>query len=104
MHPEDLSKCGLAVGDRIELVSAAGRATAIVGEDRHLKPGVISIAHGWGGAPGDDDPAVTGTAVNALIDNDRHVEAINAMPHMSAVPVNIVRLLGGKGELEEEGR
>lgn len=104
MHPEDLAARGLAVGDRIELVSAAGRATAIVGEDRHLKPGVISIAHGWGGLPGDDDPAVTGTAVNALIDNDRHVEAINAMPHMSAVPVNIVRMSRGRGDVAEEGR
>jgi anaerobic selenocysteine-containing dehydrogenase len=48
MHPEDLAARGLAVGDRIELVSAAGRAAAIVGEDRDVKPGVILIAHGWG--------------------------------------------------------
>jgi anaerobic selenocysteine-containing dehydrogenase len=93
LHPDDLAALGLVVGDRIELVSAAGRAIAIVGEDSHVKPGVVSMAHGWGGLSDImDDPGTTGTAVNALIDTDRHVEAINAMPHMSAVPVNIIRL------------
>jgi len=93
LHPDDLAALGLVVGDRVELVSAAGRAIAIVGEDSHVKPGVVSMAHGWGGlSDGTDDPRTTGTAVNALIDTDRHVETINAMPHMSAVPVNIVRI------------
>jgi anaerobic selenocysteine-containing dehydrogenase len=93
LHPDDLAALGLVVGDRIELVSAAGRTIAIVGEDSHLKPGVVSMAHGWGGlSDSTDDPGTTGTAVNALIDTDRHVESINAMPHMSAVPVNIIRM------------
>ncbi|MFY9327684.1 MAG: molybdopterin-dependent oxidoreductase [Georgfuchsia sp.] len=91
MHPDDLAALGIAAGDRIELVSAHGRVTAIAGVDRDVKPGVVSIAHGWGALPGgNEDIADSGTAVNRLIDNDRHFEPINAMPHMSAVPVNIV--------------
>ena len=32
-----------------------------------MKSGVVSIAHGWGALPGsNEDPAVTGSAVNAL--------------------------------------
>jgi anaerobic selenocysteine-containing dehydrogenase len=93
MHPDDLAAQGLSAGDRIELVSAHGRVTAIADVDKDIKPGVVSIAHGWGPLPeSNEDPALTGTAVNALIDTDRHYEAVNAMPHMSAVPINIVPL------------
>lgn len=93
LHPDDLAALRLAVGDRVELVSAAGSVRAILGEDRNIKRGVVSIAHGWGDQPdGGEDVAATGTAVNALIDTDRHYEAINAMPHMGAVPVDIVPL------------
>ncbi|WP_380875936.1 oxidoreductase [Sphingomonas sp. DBB INV C78] len=93
LHPDDLAALGVAAGDRVEIVSAFGRVVAIADEDATIKPGVVSIAHAWGGLPGsNEDPAVTGTAVNALIDNDRHFEAVNAMPHMSAVPVNIIPL------------
>jgi anaerobic selenocysteine-containing dehydrogenase len=90
LHPDDLAALGIVAGDRIEILSAHGRIAAIAGEDRDVKPGVVSIAHGWGALPGsNEDPSVTGSAVNALIDTDRHFEPINAMPHMSAVPVNI---------------
>ena len=44
----------------------------------------------WGGIPGaEDHPELEGTSVNALIDTDANFEAINAMPHMSALPVSI---------------
>lgn len=93
LHPDDLAALGIVAGDRIEIVSAHGRIVAIAGEDRDVRSGVVSIAHGWGALPGsNEDPAVTGSAVNALIDTDRHFEPINAMPHMSAVPVNITPL------------
>jgi hypothetical protein len=36
--------------------------------------------------------ASDGTCVNLLIDADRHYEPINAMPHFSAVPVDIARV------------
>ena len=91
MHPDDLAALGISEGDRVELVSAHGRTVAIAGVDAAIKPGVVSIAHGWGAPPGsNEDPANSGTAVNALIDNDRNFEAVNAMPHMSAVPINVV--------------
>lgn len=88
LHPDDLAALGLAAGDRVEIESAVGRVTAIVAPDANLRPGVVSMAHGWGGvAEADGDPVAEGTGVNLLIDTDIHFEAINAMPHMSAVPV-----------------
>jgi anaerobic selenocysteine-containing dehydrogenase len=90
LHPSDAAALNLNKGDRIEIQSAHARVTAIVDLDDTIKPGVVSMAHGWGPVPGsNEDPAVTGSAVNALIDNDRNFEPVNAMPHMSAVPVNI---------------
>lgn len=98
MHSDDLAAQGLAEGDRIEIVSAFGRVAAIAAVDDAVKPGVVSLAHGWGALPGsNEDPSVTGTAVNALIDADRNYEPVNAMPHMSAVPINIVPLTQGRG-------
>ncbi|MCO2075293.1 hypothetical protein IPC264_23715 [Pseudomonas aeruginosa] len=51
---------------------------------------VVSMAHAWGGLPGENaDPATRGASTNMLISTDRDVEPINAMPRMSATPVNI---------------
>src|SRR3546814_18173894 len=79
LHSADLAARGIAAGDLIEIVSAHGRVSAIASVDDAVKPGVVSLAHGWGALPGsNEDPAVTGTAVNALIDTDRYYEPINA--------------------------
>ena len=51
-----------------------------------MRRGVVSIAHCWGGLPGEEGPGVN---TNLLIATDKHVEAVNAMPRMSAVPVNV---------------
>src|SRR3546814_8019864 len=75
MHSADLAARGIAAGDLIEIVSAHGRVSAIAAVDDAVKPGVVSLAHGWGALPGsNEDPAVTGTAVNALIDTARRSE------------------------------
>ena len=36
---------------------------------------------------------IDGTCVNALIDTDVHFEEINAMPHMTAVPVRFAPIM-----------
>ncbi|MGE0776617.1 MAG: molybdopterin dinucleotide binding domain-containing protein, partial [Sphingomonadaceae bacterium] len=64
-----------------------GRIEASVQSDDAVRPGVISMSHGWGSLPDRDTHA--GSCVNLLISTERDVEPINAMPRMSAVPVNI---------------
>lgn len=92
LHPDDLAAFHLEAGELVELVTAHGGTTAIVAADVNVRPGVISISHGWGGLPDTaEGPDSVGTNVNLLIDTDRHFEDINAMPHMSAVPVRIRR-------------
>lgn len=91
LNPEDLAELKLAPGNKIEIESAHGRVVAIVDEDPALRRGVIALAHGWGDLPGSNAPVeASGTAVNRLIDTERNHEAVNSMPHMSAIPVNII--------------
>lgn len=91
LHPDDLAELGAAPGDLVDIVSAHGRARAVAAADPDVRRGVVSMAHGWGGQPGGlDDPAGEGAGVNDLIDTVERVEPVNSMPHMSAVPVNVV--------------
>jgi len=88
LHPGEFEPLGIAPGDRVEIRSGHGRIEAVAQPDRTLKPGLVSIAHCWGGLPEDgaDGPGVN---INALIACDSDVQTINAMPRMSGVPVTI---------------
>ncbi|HBO3353833.1 TPA: molybdopterin-dependent oxidoreductase [Pseudomonas aeruginosa] len=90
LNPEDMAANGLDNGDHIEISSDHACITAIVEADAAVRPGVVSMAHAWGGLPGENaDPATHGSSTNMLISTDRDVEPVNAMPRMSAIPVNI---------------
>lgn len=93
MHPDDIAANGLKSGDRVEIVSDFGRIPAIVESDETVRPGVVSISHGFGGLP-DEEPAYEsgGSCTNLLISTETDVEPITAMVRMSAIPINIVRL------------
>ncbi len=81
---------GLDNGGHIEISSDHACITAIVEADAAVRPSVVSMAHAWGGLPGENaDPATRGAYTNMLINTDRDVEPINAIPRMSATPVNI---------------
>ena len=49
VHPDDLSDLGMNDGDWVELVSEHDRIPAILKADDTLKPGVVSMTHGYGG-------------------------------------------------------
>jgi anaerobic selenocysteine-containing dehydrogenase len=86
MHPEEFPALGLSPGDRVEIASDHGRIQAVAQPDKTLRAGVVSMAHCWGGLPEEEGP---GANTNLLIACDTNVEAVNAMPRMSAVPVNV---------------
>jgi anaerobic selenocysteine-containing dehydrogenase len=87
LNPADMAALAIATGDRIEIASDYGRIYATAQRDETVRPGVVSVSHGWGSLP--DADTHPGVCVNLLVDSTRDVEAVNAMPRMSAVPVNI---------------
>jgi len=91
LNPQDLMALQCKEGDRIEITSDHGSIVAIAAEDAALRSGSISISHGFGGLPNNDDPS-NGVSTNLLTSTDIDLQTINAMPRMSALPV-VVRAL-----------
>jgi len=88
LHPDDLAALGVSPGDGVAIASDHGRIVAVAQPDKALRRGVVSIAHCWGGLPGEEGAGVN---TNLLIAADRDVQPFNAMPRMSAIPVTISR-------------
>jgi anaerobic selenocysteine-containing dehydrogenase len=90
MHPDDLVAIGAVDGGTVELASPRGAIRAVVKAASDVRPGVVSIAHAWGGLP--DEPGVLGefgSATAVLIDVESGYDPITGMPVMSAIPVEI---------------
>ena len=93
INPDDLSDLGIAGGERIGITSAHGRIDAIAEADDSLRRGIVSMSHGWGGLP-DDDQDITekGVSVNLLVSGKlSDLDPINGMAVMTGVPVRIER-------------
>lgn len=90
LHPDDLAALGVASGEAIEITSAHGSITAIAKPDERLRPGMVSMTHGWGGLPGDGTPLHNGGSnVAMLISLEQDLDNITFMPRLSAIPVNL---------------
>jgi anaerobic selenocysteine-containing dehydrogenase len=92
MNADDMRARGVASGDLVEIESDHGRILAVARDDDGLPPGVISMAHSWGGLPGGDDVAKDpeiGACTNRLIASDRDFEPYSGHCRQSAIPVNV---------------
>jgi anaerobic selenocysteine-containing dehydrogenase len=94
LNPGDMAVREVTSGDWVELVSDAGAVRAIAEADETLRSGVVSLIHGFGDLPDSDDYLTDGVSTNLLISTDRDLQAINAMPRMSGIPVNVRRAAG----------
>ena len=77
VHPDDAATAGVADGDVVEITSAAGSLRLTARVTHAIRPGAVSIAHGW-----------ADVNVNALIDSET-VDPLTGMPVMSGTPVTI---------------
>src|SRR3546814_17042840 len=84
-----MAERGLVNGDWIEIASDNGTIDAMVEADETIRPGVVSMSHGFGGLPEDGDYLTKGASANLLISTERDRQAINGMPRLSGIPVNI---------------
>ncbi|MYQ35421.1 molybdopterin-dependent oxidoreductase [Streptomyces sp. SID4956] len=91
LHSRDLAALGVADGDDVVLESDHGRIRAVARADDTVRPGVVSMSHGWGAAPGGDEGhRSAGSSTSELVRNDLAVEPINGMPRFSAIPVDVL--------------
>ncbi|MHB8465876.1 MAG: molybdopterin-containing oxidoreductase family protein [Acidimicrobiales bacterium] len=91
MHPDDLTRVGVAPGDLVEIRSQYDAITSVAEADADLRPGVVSMSHGFGGNPGDDeDPRIDGGNTNRLLRADVEYDRYTGIPRMGALPVAVV--------------
>ena len=87
MNPSDLTALNLSDGDAIKVTSARASIECAVQAAEDVRPGCLSVPHGWGGAVG----TLSGNT-NQLIYNDRDYDKHTGIPRMSAIPVQIQSL------------
>ncbi len=86
MHPEDIAARGLAAGQRVTVRSQHGELTAALHVDDTLRPGVVSVVHGFGGRL--DDARHTGCSVTRLTAMEE-VDPISGLPRLGAIEVTV---------------
>jgi anaerobic selenocysteine-containing dehydrogenase len=85
-----MDKIGVESGDVVRIDSHHDFIYGIAQETQDIAPGVISMAHARGAAPGrDGEVRSLGSTTNRLVSTDRDFEPISGMPRQSAIPVNV---------------
>lgn len=79
MHPDDATRLGLPAGQPVRVSSASGSTAAAVALTDTIRPGVVSLPHGWSG-PG----------VNELTSSTANVDPLTGMPLLTGIPVEVL--------------
>jgi anaerobic selenocysteine-containing dehydrogenase len=91
MHPDDLAERGVEAGEEVVVRSAIGQLTVVAAADRHLRRGVVSMTHCYGGLP-DEHPGTDPDGANlGLVVGFDHLQPHTGQPVMSNVPVSVTR-------------
>jgi anaerobic selenocysteine-containing dehydrogenase len=95
MHPADVAARELVHGERVRVSSRAGAVEVVLEATDAMRPGVVSLPHGWGhDRPGTRLAVASsraGVSVNDLND-DRRVDALAGTAAFSGLPVEVTRL------------
>jgi anaerobic selenocysteine-containing dehydrogenase len=90
VHPADAQRLGLTDGGRATIRSRVGAVDAPVEVTEEIRPGVVSLPHGWGhdGADMAVAAAHAGTNSNVLTDEDV-VEPLTGTAVLNGIPVAV---------------
>ncbi len=90
LNAGEMSERGWSDGDLLRISSEIGEISAEVRASDEVRRGVVSMAHCWGGVPGEEcDPRLAGANTNLLIATDRDFDPAIGMARQTAVPVNL---------------
>jgi anaerobic selenocysteine-containing dehydrogenase len=92
VHPDDAARLRLVDGERATIRSRVGAVQAPVEVTTDIRPGVVSLPHGWGHDADGVELAVAranaGTNSNVLTDEDV-VEPLTGTAVLNGIPVEI---------------
>jgi anaerobic selenocysteine-containing dehydrogenase len=92
VHPEDAARAGIADGDTVVLESRVHRGAVRVRVTDEMRPGVVSLPHGWGHADSAPfqqvAPRRPGVSANDWTD-DQLVESVVGQSVLNGVPVRL---------------
>ena len=93
MNPDDMARVPCADGDVVRIRSKVGEVVAVARAEPGLRPGVVSMAHAFGG------PDVTaadvherGGSTNRLVSETVDYDPVTGQSLQSAIPVAITRV------------
>lgn len=92
MHGLDAEARGLATGDLVAVSSAAGTIEVPVEVDDNIRPGVVSMPHGWGHADPNAQLAVARAHPGAntnILSPGTLVDAISGNAVLNGIPVDV---------------
>jgi len=92
LHPDDAVRLGVADGEEVEVTSAVGSLTVPAEVTADIRPGVVSLPHGWGHGHPDVRLRVAasrpGVNSNVLTD-DAAVDAVSGNAVLNGIPVRV---------------
>ena len=92
VHPDDAALTGLVDGGQAKVASRVGAVVVPVEVTERIRPGVVSLPHGWGHDLPGVDLSVAGrhAGVNAnLLTDDDVVDALTGTAVLSGIPVAV---------------
>ena len=106
VHPDDADRLGLVDGEPAEVASRAGAVTIPVEVSKDIRPGVVSIPHGWG----HDRPGArlgvagrhAGVNSNVLAEDDRF-DPLSGTAVLNGIPVTVRPGVGQGSHALEDG-
>lgn len=93
IHPDDAARCGVTDNDVVTVKSAAGEIKVPVEVTEAIKPGVVSMPHGWGhGKPGTRMAVANGSpGVNTnVLSPPTFIDEPSGNGALNGIPVTIV--------------
>jgi anaerobic selenocysteine-containing dehydrogenase len=92
LHPDDAAELGLAAGDPASVRSRVGEVTLPVEVTDAIRPGVVSIPHGWG----HDVPGTRGAVARAhagvnsnLLADELLLDALSGTAVLNGIPIEV---------------
>jgi anaerobic selenocysteine-containing dehydrogenase len=92
VHPADAAALGLTDGGRARVASRVGSVEVPVTVTDDIRPGVVSLPHGWGHATHAGAVASAHAGVNSnVLTDERPMDPLSGNAVLNAIPVTVAR-------------